>query len=288
MVQGGLVLLFLPWAAFAAPSIQPERLRWIERHQPLVQVIGGLVRFSTGYPGMSQEALEQRGVTSILALLSAFLVAGVAVVGLLLDENRQPRPLWAAIRERPVLLCLWYLTAPIAMMLAISLFRRLLVPRYMLMTAPAFLLLVALGLCRLLPKRMIVAAALIVSLLVPGLLTRPSTPRARDYRGAAALIAAEVMPEDVLIVHGDQPRRVLKYYLRSRESQFRWCPQVLRDASFDMVWRCLADVRRVWVVTSSQSTQPKESAVVVLLEEQFERVRTSDLVGARLSLYQRR
>jgi 4-amino-4-deoxy-L-arabinose transferase-like glycosyltransferase len=289
VVQGGLALLILPWAAFAATSIQLGRLRWIEQYHPLVQFVGGLVRFSTGYPGIAQDALEQRTIAGVLALCSAFLVTGVAAAGLVRDENGQPRSLRTALRERQVVLCLWYLTAPIAMMLAISLFHRLLAPRHMLMTAPAFLLLVALGLSRLLPGRMIAATALIVSLLVAGLIARLSTPRTRDYRGAAALIAGEAAPGDVLLVYGEHPRLILRYYLRSRESEFRWCPRSLREASLQTTQGCLNEARRAWVVSRDESSRSEEgSHALSALEEQFQLVRSDGLFRTRIFLYQRR
>ncbi len=290
VVQGGLALAFVPWAVYAATTTRLEPLvGWMERYNPLVELVGGLVRFSTGYPGIAQEVLGQRTIASVVALFSALLVTGVATMGLIRDGSGKLRSLRAAFRERPVQLCLWYLTAPIAMMLAISVFRRLLVVRYVLMTAPAFLLLVALGLSRLFPKRTIsVGAALLVLLFVPGLLARLPTPRTRDYRGAAAFIVGEAIPEDVLLVGQEHPRRVLEYYLRGHESQFRWCPSSLRDTSVEATQACLGDVRRVWVVLSDEPGRSERTNPPAPLARRFESVRSQSLFKVRVSLYERR
>jgi len=289
MVQGGLALLILPWLIFAATSVQLGRLEWIERYHPLAQIAAGLLRFTAGYPGMAWGALQDRRLPNMLALLCGLLIIGFAAAALFRDENGHPRSLRTALGERPVLLCLWYLMAPIAMMLAISLLRRLLVPRHMLMTAPAFLLLVALGLSRLLPRRMIVTTALAVVLLVPGLIARLATPRTRDYRAAAALIAGEATPGDVLLVHEEQARLLLEYYLGSRESEFRWCPRSFRDTSREATQACLDEARNVWVVSSHEPTRSEEgSHVLSVPEEQFMLVRRDGVFGTRILLHQRR
>lgn len=287
MVQGSLALLVLPWFHFAAATIHFGQLRWIERYHPLAQAVGGLVRLSTGYPGIAHDALVLRRPVAVLALCAALIVAGVAVVGIVQDENSRARSLRTVLRERPILLCLGYLAAPIAMMLAISLYRPLVAPRYMLMTAPPFLLLVAIGLSRLVSRRTIDATAMIVVLLAPGLLASLLTPRGPDHRGAASLIAGAAVPGDALLVYGEHPRRLLEHYLRTREQGIIWCPRSPREASVETVQRCLDGARRVWVVSDEQLQSSEQAKGATPLATRFKSVRSESLFRARVTLYER-
>ncbi len=286
--QAGLALLFVPWLLVAGPSIEFERLRWIEKLPPLSQVGLALVGLTGGYRVHYWEAIGLPQVSRAIVWLQGALILGLAIIGLVQDNGGNWRNPRAALRERPVLLCLGYFVAPIVMVLSISLLRPLLVPRHLLMTAPAFFLLVALGLSRLLPKRTIIpGAALLVLLLVPGTVARLSTPRTPDHRGVAALIAGEATPGDVLLVYEEHPRRLLEYYLRTRESEFKWCPRSLRDTSLEATRRCLDGVRRVWLVSGEEAGGEKHTDVQAALETQFKSVRSEGLFRARVSLYER-
>lgn len=290
-VQAGLVLSFVPWLAFGGPSNPFKALRWIETFHPLSQVGWAFVGLTSGYRGPYWEAIGLPPVPSVLVWIQGVLIFGVAVVGLVRDDSGHWRTPTAAFRERSILLCLCYFVGSNALILLISLYQPLLVPRYLLMTAPAFFLLVALGLSRLLPKRMIITgAALLALLFVPGVIGRLATPRTADYRGAAALIAREATSGDALLISDQHlhPRRVLEYYLRSHEFQFRWCPLSLRDTSLQATQGCLGEVRRVWVVSGEESGGTKHTYVQAALEAQFKSVRRETLHRARVFLYERR
>lgn len=287
--QAGLVLLFVPWLALTGRSIPFNLPRWIERLDPLTEVSRVLVALTSDYRGHHWEAIGLQQIPRAVVWLQRALILGLAIIGLVRDDGGNWRTPRAALRERRILLCLGYFAAPIVMMLSISLLRPLLVNRHLLMIAPPFFLLVALGLSRVLPRRITVAeVALLALLVVLGVIAGRSTPRTADYRGAAAVIAGEATPGDVLLVYHEHPRLILKYYLRSREPQLRWCPQSLRDASLEATQGCLDGVRRVWVVSGEESGKSRQADLQAALETEFKPVRSESLVRARVFLYERR
>ncbi len=277
LVQTGLVLLFLPWLAYAGPSIEfGRRLSWIaenERPDP-VWLAKTIASFSAG----SREQVWLLGLP-ILALALAALVR---------TEGRAWRPPQAALRERPILLCLGYFAVPMGVMVAASLVRPFLLPRFTLMTMPGFFLLAAVGLCRLLPSRLLIgAAAVVVLLALPGLELASSTPRTRDYRGLATLIAANAEAGDLVLFYPLYSGEPFKYYVRGREVPFSLCPQLRRDSSREEIQRCLSDARRVWVAFTRLPASGRKQSFLVALSEQFRPIRTYRLHWVQLVLFER-
>jgi mannosyltransferase len=278
-VQAGLVILFLPWVVFAGASIQPGKLRWIAQGpHPIIRFAEALVGFAGGAQG---ESVWFRG-------LHGFPILLLAMASLVLDQDRKWRPPWAAVHERPTLLCLSYFAVPIAAMLAISLIHPLLVPRYLLMCTPAFWLLVSSGLLRVLPDRALIAGtAVLVLLALPGLMHYLSVPRTPDYRGVATLINAQALPGDlVLFAPGD--RRTFEYYLRGGEVRLGWCGDVLGDSTSEAIKNCLKGPGRVWVVSAYSLVQSRRPTSQALSVEQFDKIQTSEFFRVRVVLYGRR
>ncbi|MGH7411837.1 MAG: glycosyltransferase family 39 protein [Candidatus Methylomirabilis sp.] len=275
VVQLGLGLLFLPWLVYAFPSIQLSRsTEWIGegiRHDPL-WLVKRLAAFSVGSSGR-------------LWLLGIPVLA-LALIGLFRDESLSWRPLRSALRERGVLLCLGYFAVPIAVMVAVSLLRPLLVSRHLLMTAPAFFLLAAVGLSRLLPERLLIPGALaLVLVALPGLIGWRSIPRTPDLRGAVRVILTDGLAGDLVLSSPPGRGTALRYYVRPHKSGLRMCSQLWSDSPPEKVQACLRDARRVWVVFSRAPSRFGEPTFLASLAGRFRIVRTDELFQIRVVLY---
>jgi len=275
VVQTALALMFVPWIVYVNPSIPLIKgTDWIGEAMRLhpLWLAKRLANFSAG--------------NAKHMWLLGLPVLAVALAGLLRDESRKWRTPQVAFRERGILLCLGYFAAPIAIMVAISLVRPLLVSRHMLMTAPAFFLLVAVGLSRLLPDRLFVRGAAVLAMLVlPGLIHRLSTPRTADHRGAAGLILANATAGDLVLFSPPEGGKAFEYYVRGRELRFRMCPRLLPRSSLEEFQGCLSDARRVWVVFSRSSSRLRKPTFMAPLAGQFRMIRTEELFRIRVALY---
>ena len=275
-VQVGLALLFFPWLAYAGQSIEFGRLSWIaenERPDPL-WLTKTIASFSAG-------SKEQDW------LLGLPIVA-LAVVALVRDEHGRWRSPRAALRQRSILLCVGYFAVPIAIMFAASLVRPFLLPRFMLMTAPPFFLLAGVGLRRLLHGRLaIAAAAVLVLLALPGLQFASSTPRTRDYRGLARLIAANAEVGDLVLFYPLYSGEPFEYYVRGRDVRFKWCSQLQEGYSLEVVQQCLSEAQRVWVAFTRLPKRGRKTSFLIPLSEQFRPIRTYALPWVRIVLFER-
>jgi mannosyltransferase len=276
MFQVAVVVLFLPWALYVVPSIRFEALRWIERvhDSPLRSTVGGLIGITVG-----------RGPYAALRA-SPFLA--LVVVGLLRDREQTWRPLRAALRERAVVICLAYLVVPIAIMLAVSAVRPLLVSRHTLMTAPAVFLLVAAGLRRLCPDRLFAGAcALLVLLALPGAADVLSVPRTPDFRGVVSLLAAQASPGDLVLFYPGRERLPVRYYERRNTLRVRWCaPAAQRNAALEIA-RCVRDARTVWVVSSARQDLRRDTVFRSALEGAFQLKRVDPLFRLQVGRFER-
>ena len=275
-VQVGLALFLILWLAFAWPTLRLKPVEWIaeEGRHSLVRLAEGLLGFSAGYAPYKW--------------LLGLPVLALALTALLRDERRGWRTLGAALREWAILRCLAYFAVPIAIMVAISLVRPLMVSRHMLMTAPGYFLLVAVGLSRLLRNRLLtLGAAGLVLFLLPGVIHRVSKPRTPDHRAATTVVLANATAGDLVLLSPPERSRILEYYVRGPTPMFRMCLGLSSDASPEQVERCLRDARRVWVMFSSSATRLKDPTFLALLTEQFRPVRSEEFFRLRLALYER-
>lgn len=273
-VQVGLALFLILWLAFAWPTLRLEPVEWIaeEGRHSLVRLAEGLLGFSAGYAPYKW--------------LLGLPVLALALTALLRDERRGWRTLGAALREGAILRCLAYFAVPIVIMVAISLVRPLMVSRHMLMTAPGYFLLVAVGLSRLLRNRLLtLGAAGLVLFLLPGVIHHVSKPRTPDHRGAATMILANATAGDLVLLSPPERSRILQYYVRGPKPTFRMCLGLSSDASPEKVQRCLRDARRVWVVFSRTPSRLRDPTFLASLAEQFRIIRTEELFRISIALY---
>ena len=206
--------------------------------------------------------------------------------------------------------------APIAVVLAVSLLgASFWVARYLLIVLPPLALVAALGLLHPLPQRTdgarrnavafgvpILAVLLLAFVVLPDQRTvrQPTAKNGSDYRGAAAIIARDAQPGDVLVYpSGSRSFRAgLDHYLRPVPDRPR---DVLMERSATEVGRlraqeypnAAAQVRstaRVWLLVTARRPDPTTGRhdLGPLLRTEYQRTRIWYLDNATLALYVRR
>ena len=121
-------------------------------------------------------------------------------------KKKVPRASEGTFSRFAVPLVSFYFIGPTILIFIFSLLYPLLIPRYLLMTLPAFFLLVSAGLSKIQPTRtFIVIGVLLAMLFLPSLYMRLTTPRTTDYEGAAATIVRNAIPGDAIFVVGRHP-----------------------------------------------------------------------------------
>jgi 4-amino-4-deoxy-L-arabinose transferase-like glycosyltransferase len=214
--QAALAVAYLPWLAYAGPKLVayvgdklvkegdvPVGLfTYLQRH---------LVAFSVGHLGPARSSLVW------LALLFVALAFLGLAVGLLASRGEKP----SGWRERhAVVFTLLYLAVPVFLGYAVNLrypFTSPAIERLFLLSAPAFYLLIALGLSWIGDRFRVVWAAplLVAALSVPPLVDFYGTERygEEDYRPVVAKVEALALPEDVVVaVHPWQIGYFRAYY----------------------------------------------------------------------------
>ncbi len=251
-------------AAFAALVLPyVPLLRW--------QLPMALTPAETGYPVFSLPEM-------LLILLNGYSVglipwvseAVLALFGLLLligagDQMVKRRPDAAA-------LLLW-LFLPVGAVFAISLVRPLFTDRYLIWIAPAFYLLVALGVAAWARRARWLGPALLGLLLLldlQGIHVQATTSFKSDFRSAAAYVAARIQPGDLVIFHIPYVRYTFDYYYRGPAYPWAdglWTNAGLSEADADAALRRLTQgYRAVWLVESESEMWDQRGLVRRWLE----------------------
>jgi len=233
LAQLGIALLFLPWARFVATRYAADATYWEGALGLLTAAKDILIAFSVGQT-MEGKAAE----------IAALGFAVLAVVGVLasLREWRLKSNLQYPISniqsptpdiQHPTWIVLLYLLVPIGALFAISYHRPKFAPRYLLPALPAFYLLMAVGLGKLVLSRrsqvkglrLVSVAALIVLLCSLGFVSGASAislanyyfdeeyARA-DFRSVAEYIGSHAEANDAIILVGGHMLPAFTYYYR--------------------------------------------------------------------------
>lgn len=183
---------------------------------------------------------------AVLALFDLLLLSGAS------QQIVKRRPDIAA-------LLLW-LFLPVVVVFAISLVRPLFTDRYLIWIAPAFYLLVALGIAAWARHIRWLGATLLGLILVLNLQSihiQITTPFKSDFRSAAAYVAARIQPGDLVIFQIPYVRYTFDYYYRGPAYTWAdglWTNAGLSEAEADAAMRGLTQsYRAVWLVESESA-----------------------------------
>lgn len=207
------------------------------------QVVANVRAFTSQHPVSA---------TALLVVLAIGIAASVA-------RSRSAAP--GADRVRAVLPVAWAVVPPLALVL-LSTVRPSLVPRYVVGSAPAVALLLALG-CREIDRRLArtlpFGAALVVALLAVGQVSFHIADPAVDWRSAARTVAVEARPDDPVLLAESATRPVFEAAWREVPDPVplpvvngdRPLGRVLRvdpRLADDEAWAAARDLPRVWLV----------------------------------------
>jgi mannosyltransferase len=219
LAQLCIVLLFLPWARFVATRYAADTTYWEGALGLLTAAKDTLTAFSVG------DTLG--GKAADFVILGFVALAAVGVLVSLWEWNSESNI------QHPTGVVLLYLLVPIGALLAISYHRPKFAPRYLLPALPAFYLLMAVGLAKLVSScksqvkgsRLVSIVALIGLLCSLGFVSVASAGSlanyyfdeeyARpDFRSVAEYISSHAEAKDAIILVGGHMFPAFTYYYR--------------------------------------------------------------------------
>jgi mannosyltransferase len=200
VATAGYFVLISPLILVAARMTQ-DPLSWV---QPLSQRV--LLQFATHF--------FNGGAVQICCAVVLLTAAASIMIG----SRREKRWATATAVLGAIL--------PISITLTVSIAKPTLVPRYLLVALPSYVIAVSIPLARL-PRIARVAAASVILLLgLPLLRTYEREPAPNDFRNAVAYIAQRAQPGDGLIVWEPLARPAVEYYA-ARTSAGQGFPKVI-------------------------------------------------------------
>ncbi|MGW0648243.1 glycosyltransferase family 39 protein [Streptomyces umbrinus] len=235
---------------------------------------------------------------------SGAVVMGLSVVGLL-----------TAGRKAAVVSAVWAVLPPVLAFLTSDLFH-LFLPRYLLFTVPAWLLLAAAGAVRCADVLTFagrtgrlgrVAGGVLVTGAVAGFAfqvlpavatARQDLPGEPDYAAAGRIVTAGQRPGDGIVYEGDfGARRAVAYELREgarpKDVLMKLTPQqagLYTAVECDVPAACLADGRRLWLVSAAAggTRSGMSASTAAALTGRFTVVHTERLHNLTVQLLERR
>ncbi len=241
-----------------------------------------------------------------LAWIGIACYVGMAAVGIASG--------WRKGIGRSILGVLAWLALPTLLVYAVSTRIPIFQPRYVLWSAPALYLLVALGLVWLWSRALPLAAAagfLLTALAAAGLLAQIDSPIRPDNRGAAQYLAERLEPDDSFVFQMPYTRYAFEYYLPRFLPGYRVDPEPqpddglatlpeLREQAFDAPFTnagateedvdqdlsLLIDPdRRVWLVEAESAQWDERGLVRNWFDRRMELVERRDFRGVTLGVY---
>jgi mannosyltransferase len=225
LAQVCIAFLFLPWARFLATRVAVDATYWEGALGLLTAAKDTLIAFSVGH--------TLGGEVATLAALAFAVLAAVSVLASLWERNNGLQESTDVKAASALGLVLLYLLVPIGALFAISYHRPKFAPRYLLPVLPAFHLLAAIGLGKLISglrlqirKSRLLSAMALIGLLCPlGLVSIASASSlanyyfedeyARpDFRSVAGYISSNVEATDSIILVGGHMVPAFTYYYR--------------------------------------------------------------------------
>jgi len=231
--------------------------------------------------------LTARGVIDALAELSgggdlALMMAVLVILAAVLTWRKGQR-------EDVVLVWLW-LVLPIGLIVVVSIFRPLLVPRFLILELPALMLVAAFALADM-PR--VLGLLLLVAAVFFGVRTELRawrTPTKDDFRSATAYVLEHALPRDGIIFDQALGREVYEHYEQGKTS-----PQIIspahgsrttyRDFEFDppevLALKLQRAPSRVWVMLNRCEEHGKLDLYTQFLMAQLKRSRSCETKAFR-------
>jgi hypothetical protein len=188
----------------------------------------------------------------------------------------------------------WYLAlllswavAPLVMVIVISVKRPMLVPRYLLISAPAVVLLAAVGAftMRERRRRIVLWALVFLSLAFIGFLyTRPK----EDWRGASAYVLSHAQPGDAVAVVPKWSEPLFAYYQERSGNRTVVEIPALALSSNQSFLNAASQYRRIWVIVYSRQYalhQPDTEMVLGSMADGYREVAANDFRLLHVKLF---
>ncbi|HID61398.1 MAG TPA: phospholipid carrier-dependent glycosyltransferase, partial [Anaerolineae bacterium] len=300
-----VALAYLPWVPFVLHRYQADVSYWqgaLKLNEVLRKT---LISFSLG-----ETVIETIAVRLIVGYLAVLIISLVALAlrakeyGAGANSHTPfltPHP--KSLVPYPLFLLLLYLLLPIALIIALSYRNPKFSPRYLMLSSPAFILIIAGGLTTLLQwnkKRQrpisilyLLSAACLFFILTTSAyadynnyfdihFTRP------DFRGAARRIEEHIGPDEAVILTSGHIYPVFTYYYRGHN----WYPipaertlsteHTLNFSVAADLNRALAGKSGVWVVLWQDEVVDPNGFLLMMLEKEGKLLEAEDLWHVRL------
>jgi hypothetical protein len=268
-------LMLVPIAEFVLHNLDRHQLDWI----PAASA-SSLYEFGLLFTGRAGAAL--------IVVTLAFIAVAVAATG---RDWFRAEPGSETFALGVIMLWLFF---PMAITIALSMWKHLFVPRYMVMCIPALALAVARGVTVLRPKWQALALIILVALLAYGDRTYyiDMIVTGEGWRGAAQFVAQRAQPGDAIVFNNGIAHPVFEYYMLRADGGpmprviFPLHNPDLPFLDFEGVPNSLMfphiteGVSRLWLLDWT----PAPSATA-LIEKYFACTQTSEFVHVRVSLY---
>jgi mannosyltransferase len=268
-------LMLVPIAQFVLENLHMHQIDWI----PAASA-SSMYEFAVLFTG--------RGGVALVLTMASFIAAAIVATG---RDWFSSNSRYESFALGVVLLWLFF---PMAITIALSLWKHLFVPRYMVMCLPALALAVARGVALLRPKWQIIPLIALAILLGLGDRNNYATmiETGEDWQGVAQFVVQHAQPGDAIIFNNGIAHPVFDYYMQRTEGAVK--PRVifplhnpeLPFLDFEGLPNALMfphiteGVFRVWLVDWT----PVPSAAP-LLDRYFTRTQSDDFLHARVSLY---
>jgi hypothetical protein len=291
-----VVLAYLPWVPFMLYRYQADVSYWqgtLKLNEVLRKT---LIAFSLG-----ETIFEEGGAKLAVGYGGIALMALAAIAFSKRDPEQKTRG--SLHPASCILFLLLYLLLPIALIIALSYRVPKFSPRYLMLSSPAFILIIAGGLAALLQwsgKRKgpssilhLLSAICLLFILTTSAyadynnyfnihFTKP------DFRGAARYIEKHIGPGETVILTSGHMYPVFTYYYRGQN----WCPipaertlsteHTLNFGVAADLNRALAGKSGVWVVLWQDEVVDPNGFLLMMLEEKGELLEAQDLWHVRL------
>lgn len=285
-----IALAYLPWVPFMLHRYQADVSYWEGTLKLNEALRKALISFSLG-----ETVFEGVGIRLAVGYGVIALIAIAALAFSKHDADHETRSILHPASS--LLFLLLYLLLPIALIIALSYRVPKFSPRYLMLSSPAFILIIASGLTTLLQRTAVIRYSLFALCFLFILTTSAYADYNNyfnvhftkpDFRGAAQRIEEHIGPDETVILTSGHMYPAFTYYYRGQN----WHPipaertlstkHTLNFSVADDLNRALADKSGVWVVLWQDEVVDPNGFLLMMLEEKGELLEAEDLWHVRL------